>query len=129
MTSQLSKNQLRIVVLDDEPLVLTGVSLLLESMGHDVTQATHGQEVLDLVRQGQRFDLAILDLTVRNGLGGQEIVEELRAIDSEIQLVVSSGYVGNEVMTDYQRFGFHKRLSKPFSLGDLRELIAVDTSA
>ena len=85
MTPPLSKKQLRIVVLDDEPLVLTGVTLLLESMGHQVTQATHGQEVLDLVSQGDRFDLAILDLTVRNGLGGQGIVDELRAIDSGMQ--------------------------------------------
>lgn len=129
MTTPLSRNQLRIVVLDDEPLVLTGVSLLLESMGHHVTQATHGQEVLDLVSQGDRFDLAILDLTVRNGLGGQEIVDKLRTIDPEMQLVVSSGYAGDEVMTDYQRFGFHERLPKPFSLSDLRELIARVTLA
>lgn len=111
---------LRVVVLDDEPLVLSGVSMLLETLGHAVTGVTDGQSVLDAVASGSDFDLAILDLHVRNGLGGLEIARQLSATSSIIVVLSSGDRIDADV---YSGHGVHDSLPKPFTLNDLQSLI------
>ncbi|MCR9202567.1 MAG: response regulator [Planctomycetaceae bacterium] len=109
--------------MDDEPLVLSGVSMLLESIGHTVDQATHGDEVLEKVRAGSQYDLAILDLTVRQGRGADEIAVPLGKLSPQMRLVVTSGYDGDDVLANYGNHGFHGSLPKPFTLDELRTAI------
>ena len=85
--------KLRVILLDDQPIVLSGVSMLLGALGHQVTQASRGEEVVERFQNGERFDVAILDMTVEAGLGGSEIVADLLRIDPDVKLIVSSGYV------------------------------------
>lgn len=120
----MSKNErLKIIVMDDEPLVLSGVSMLLESIGHTVTQTTQGEEVLNIVERGGAFDLAILDLTVRQGMGANEIARPLRKLSPNLKLIVTSGYDGDEVLSNYAAHGFDGSLPKPFTLDELRTAI------
>ncbi|MGD0887294.1 MAG: hypothetical protein ABSA46_20820 [Thermodesulfovibrionales bacterium] len=44
------------------------------------------------------FDIAILDLTVKGGMGGEEAVKRLKEIDTDIKVIVSSGYAENPVV-------------------------------
>lgn len=112
-----------IVVLDDEPLVLAGVSMLLEAMGHEVTQAATGEDVLLALQTGQRFDLGIFDLAIRNGQGGLKIVAEVGRIDSAMKLVVTSGNAADDAFLNFQKHGFDSCLPKPFSRLQLTEVI------
>ncbi len=121
--NRVEKN-LSIVVLDDEPLVLSGISLLLEALGHQVDEVSRGEELLDLISKGKVFDLAILDLSVRNGLGGKNLAPQLAKIAPGTRLVVTSGYSTDEVMSDCRNFGFDGALPKPFSLSELEATIA-----
>lgn len=118
------QSKLRIIVMDDEPLVLNSVSMLLESLGHEVEQATHGQQVLDILADNRSsVDLAIIDLTVRSGLGAVEIVSDARSISPQTKLVISSGFRGDPVMVEFVATGFHDKLEKPYSLQHLIALI------
>lgn len=111
--------------MDDEPLVLSSVSMLLESLGHEVVQTRHGQEAIDVVtaKGPMSFDLAIVDLTVRNGLGAVEIVQLLREGAPAMKLVVSSGAANDPVMVGHADAGFDDKLEKPYSLSHLASLI------
>ncbi|MEQ9411946.1 MAG: response regulator [Fuerstiella sp.] len=120
---------LHIIVLDDEPLVLSSISMLLDLMGHSVVQTTHGQEVLDAIAEGQRFDVAILDLTIRRGPDGQEIASQVRASSPDTKLVLTTGYGSNPVVDDYQDYGFDDKLLKPFNMDDLTALLQRLTSS
>lgn len=113
----------KIIVMDDEPLVLSGVSMLLESIGHNVDQAAHGEEVLEKVKGGHTYDLALLDLTVRQGLGADQIVGPLREMAPRMRLVVTSGFDGDDILSNYEAHGFDGSLPKPFTLADLRTTI------
>ena len=113
----------KIIVMDDEPLVLSGVSMLLESLGHIVDQATHGAEVLEKINGGSVFDLALLDLTVRQGLGADQIVGPLRELAPQMRLIVTSGFDSDGILADCQAHGFDGSLPKPFTLADLRAAI------
>ncbi len=108
--------------MDDEQLVLTSLSLLLETMGHSVVQAKSGDEVLALARRGECCDIAILDLMIQNGLGGEDIVSELRQKCPNLKIVLSSGFAEDRVLNCLRESGFHDKLLKPFSMSDLLSL-------
>ena len=55
---------------------------------------------------GQPYDVVILDMTVRGGMGGRETVQRLLKIDPAVRAIVSSGYSQDATMSRYRDFGF-----------------------
>lgn len=118
----------RILVMDDDKHVRRGVSLLVGSFGHTVVEAQHGDEALaqmeSHVSTGSKIDLAILDLKVKEGRGGAEIVNEMKSAQEDVVCVVSSGYSQDPIMSRYEDYGFHGVLPKPFSRDEIATLLA-----
>ena len=73
--------------------------------------------------KNNRFDIVIVDLTVPGGRGGKEIVAELKRIDSQVHVVVASGYATDPVLADYAAYGFASCLTKPIDFGELSQLV------
>jgi two-component system cell cycle sensor histidine kinase/response regulator CckA len=76
------------------------------------------------LEKGHAFDLLILDLTIRGGLGGREAFERIRARHPGARAIVSSGYSNDPVMARHREHGFAGVLSKPYTLEDLSSLLA-----
>jgi CheY-like chemotaxis protein len=72
---------------------------------------------------GHPFDLVLLDLTVPGGLGGREVLAELRALDPAVRAIAVSGYSADPAMTDPAAHGFVGKLSKPYAIEDLERLL------
>jgi two-component system, cell cycle sensor histidine kinase and response regulator CckA len=70
--------------------------------------------------QAQPFDVVILDLTVRAGMGGQEAMRALLNMDESVRAIVMSGYADDPVIMEPQRHGFRAVLLKPFTSDELR---------
>ena len=86
-----------ILVVDDEKEIRTVLSLMLERYGYEVLIGVNGQDALDLFkRERQRIDLVLLDLVMPE-MSGQEVLEEMIAIDSQTKVVISTGFVVDEV--------------------------------
>ena len=120
----------RILVMDDDEFVRLSVRALLRSMGHEVDCAPEGASAVEAYRAARQaglpYEVVILDLTVRDGLGGVETIERLRREDPAVRAVVSSGYSDEPVVADYERYGFSGVLPKPYTVQDLeRELDAL----
>ncbi len=117
----------RILVMDDEAMVRTVAREMLKSLGHDVELAAHGEEAVEKHRQarasGRPFDLLILDLTVRGGMGGQEALRRIKEVEPDVAAVVSSGYSDDPVLSEYRSYGFIGLLSKPYSFDDLKDCL------
>src|SRR6188472_2143652 len=97
----------------------------LEAWGHTAVIATDGQEALALATQSP-FDLVISDLRMPN-VGGREFYEELRQHDPALanRLVFSTGdTVRGDTLTFLESLG-RPYLHKPFSLAELRALLAI----
>jgi CheY-like chemotaxis protein len=113
--------------MDDEGLVRSVASELLQSLGHEVGLAAHGEEALRKYREareaGRPFAVVILDLTIKGGLGGAETMRALAGIDPGVRAIVSSGYSDDGVVADYQEHGFRAFLKKPYSLEQLRRTL------
>jgi CheY-like chemotaxis protein len=118
----------RIVVMDDDAMVRRAVGTLLRSLGHEVELAEDGASAVEKYREamraGQRFDAAILDLTVRGGLGGVEAVSELLRIDPDVRAIVSSGYSDEPAVADCHRYGFRAALQKPYTVAEMEAVLA-----
>ncbi|MBI5101776.1 MAG: PAS domain S-box protein [Nitrospirae bacterium] len=117
----------RILLMDDEQMVRTVAREMLAALGHDVVSTEDGRKAIDLFRQereaGRPFDLVILDLTVKGGMGGEEAIARIRDIDPNVRAVVSSGYSDNPVVADYHKYGFSAVLSKPYSIDALEDCL------
>ena len=118
----------RVLVMDDEPMVLRAFSVLLHKLGYDAVLVADGCAAVAAYEQarsaGQAFDAVLLDLTVRGRMGGKEAMRELLARDPHARAIVMSGYSDDDVMREYARFGFCGRLTKPFDTEAVREALA-----
>lgn len=121
MQSGNQRESYSVLIMDDEPLVLSSISLLLKSLGHTVVQAEDGDEALQAADK-QVFDVAILDLMVQDGRGGAEIADEFRQRNPDCRLVLSSGLGMETADLESETTVFDDRLPKPFSLDDLKQL-------
>ncbi len=108
-----------ILVIDDEEPVRDAVTDILELEGLAVITAPDGQTGIDLFRAQQNdVGLILLDLSMP-GLNGEETFYELRQIDPQVQIVLSSGYSHDEVAP---RFAGQARVSfiqKPYDAATL----------
>ncbi len=112
----------KILVMDDEPPILDVCREMLQRIGYTVKTARDGEEALKLYREAMGadpFDAVILDLTIRNGMGGRECVEKLLELDHGALVLVSSGYSNNPIMSDYRRYGFRGMILKPYDITEL----------
>jgi two-component system, cell cycle sensor histidine kinase and response regulator CckA len=117
----------RVLVMDDEEEIRKVVGLTLWGMGHEVELAKDGQMAVEIYKKakslGRLFDLVILDLTVRGGMGGHETVQALLKIDPNVKAIAMSGYVHDPVILEHERHGFKGALAKPFDVGKLQEIL------
>ncbi len=123
-----SKNNARVLVLDDEEAICALVSSALSSMGYDVAEATSVPAALLACEQamnaGRRFHLVISDLSLPGDLSGNEAVARLKDIDPEIKAIISSGYDSDPVMTHFRDHGFDGAVSKPYEISKLSRIVS-----
>lgn len=109
---------LRVLLMDDEEMLLDMSCQMLASMGHECITAFNGAEAIDLYRhaqeEGKPFDLVLMDLTIPGGMGGKEAVQKILALDNEAKLIASSGYSNDPVMANPEEFGFVGAITKPY---------------
>lgn len=118
----------RVLMMDDEELIRRVSGNLLRSLGHEVDLAEHGAEAISLyeaaLAAGKPYDVVILDLTVRGGLGGVETIARLRQLDPSVKAIVSSGYSEDAAVADHRAHGFVAALNKPYTFGQLKQALA-----
>ena len=113
----------RIMVMDDDTMLRTIASSLLEHLGHSVVLVIDGNEAItryaELQNSDTPIDIIIMDLTIPGGMGGKETVQEILKIDPQAKVIVASGYSNDPVMANCTEFGFTAAIAKPFNLGEL----------
>jgi two-component system, cell cycle sensor histidine kinase and response regulator CckA len=124
----LKKNAYRILVLDDNEMILRVTKEMLSQFGHEVITVTGGSQALQISKQARAenapFDLYILDLTIPNDIGGKEVVQKLLEENSHTKAIVSSGYSADPIISRYRDYGFSGAISKPYQLEDILRVIA-----
>ncbi|MBN1522042.1 MAG: PAS domain S-box protein, partial [Candidatus Aureabacteria bacterium] len=117
----------KILLMDDEEVILKVTSRMLTHLGYDVTLARDGDEAVQIYEQAQKnnlaFDAVLMDLTVSGGMGGKEAVKEVKRIDPDAKVIVSSGYSNDPIISKYRDFGFSDVIAKPYRMEDLDRVL------
>jgi len=117
----------KILFMDDEQVIRDVAEQIIRGIGYEPVMASHGIEAIELYRRekesGERFEAAILDLTVKNGMGGKETLKELIYIDPDIKAIISSGYTDDPVIGKFHDYGFIGAITKPYKAKELKELL------
>ncbi|MBF0551922.1 MAG: response regulator [Deltaproteobacteria bacterium] len=114
-----------ILVVDDEPMVRnTAQSILERLLGYKVVTAGDGYEAVEIFRvRKHEFNLVLLDLTMP-GMNGWETLSALRAVRTDIPVILASGYDEAQVMQEEHPEWPQAFLHKPYGLSDLKAAFA-----
>ncbi len=117
----------RVLLVDDEDLIRRVAGEALRRLGYEATLASDGAEgsrlYAEAMKEGRRFDVVLLDLTIPGGMGGRETVRDLLRIDPDAKVIASSGYSNDPVMAEYQAYGFCEVIIKPYRVKDLGDVL------
>ncbi len=117
-----------ILLVDDEEPVRNVAAQMLEHCGFHPLIASDGREAIDLFRQHQaEIAGVLLDLTMPH-MDGEQTFRELRRLQPDLRVILSSGYSDSEVMQRFANEPLAGALEKPYQLqalcAKLREVLA-----
>ena len=116
-------NQRTILIVEDEPSIMTFASKLLEIMGHHVIRAEDGAQGLKVLAE-ETPDLVLLDLMIP-GIDGWAILQRMKEDPqlSRIPVIVFSAFAEPSKIEAAKELGVTEYLVKPLSASKLRETI------
>lgn len=117
----------RILIVDDEPRVLSILGTILDRMnkierinyGFEIVTANGGKQALDEVKQ-ENFDLVISDVIMPE-MGGVELVEAIRALGLETAVIWITAFGSQAMQADKKRLNVHSCLDKPLLINEIRQ--------
>ncbi len=112
-----------VLLVDDEPGVLSVLAAGLMKIGYRVISAAGGRPALELLSvHRDEVDVVVLDMVMPD-LGGREVFDRLREIDRGVRVVLASGYAADDAierMLEDPHCGF---IQKPFTMAELSRTI------
>ena len=114
---------MKILLVDDDDLILASVPGLLEVLGHEVDAVDGGMKALARLDEGHVPDLVIMDVGMP-GLGGVGTLKGLKALRPDLPVLLATGRV-NQAALDL--VGAHSQvalLAKPYSMKELQQNLA-----
>lgn len=113
----MSKTDDRILLIDDDAMLLHVCADVLHRQGHEVVAVQTGQEGLQLLTQ-QPFALAIVDIVLPD-VDGLTILKTIKQLDPDLIVLLMTGYASLETAIQALRDGAYDYLRKPFDTDDL----------
>ena len=110
---------LRILAVDDDPLVLMNTVLMLEDLGHIPVEATSGEDALRILKSDPEIGLVITDHAMPR-MSGSQLAAKIHEQQPDMRIVLATGYAELPEGSDRSL----PRLAKPFSQDELASIIA-----
>jgi DNA-binding NtrC family response regulator len=107
----------RILVVDDEPSILSVFGTLLKAQNHEVTPARSGEAALALLQQ-QPFDLMISDIRM-GAMDGMQLLREARRDHPGIAVILLTAFGTVETAVEAMKEGAFDYVTKPFKVDEL----------
>ena len=118
----------RVLVMDDEDIVIDAAVSILKCIGYEAEAAKDGAEAIELYKKGMEFgrpfDAVIMDLTIPGGMGGKETIKKMLEIDPNVKAIVSSGYSEDPVMSEFRKYGYRGVIAKPYEAEPLSRALS-----
>ncbi len=113
----------RILIVDDEQMIVTINKTVLEKLGYTVTATTDSLEAFEKIRSNaDQFDLLVTDQTMPN-LTGAELAYKALRIRPDLPIIICTGYTSVFTEQDALAIGIKKYAGKPIGRKDLAGIV------
>lgn len=112
---------MKILVVDDDPIVLDSCKLVLEAEGFDIASVPSADKALETM-ENDDFDLLLVDVKMPEH-DGMYLMQEIEKKWPQIPIVVMSGYPTPETIANGMKMGAAKFIPKPFTPDELLETV------
>jgi DNA-binding response OmpR family regulator len=111
--------KMRILVVDDDKMLLEAISYTLENDGHEVITADDGFQALDIIQKQEPLDLIVSDIMMPNmtGLGLLSLLKKFYF--DTVPVILMSTLDKKEVILSAMKLGAHDFVLKPFNIEEL----------
>ena len=116
----------RVLVVDDEPFIVTGLRVFLEDEGMQVNSAGSGEEAVDIARNDSSFDVCIMDMRLP-GMNGDATIRSLHEICPGLKFIIHTGSADYSIPDDLRAIGIDEKqfFAKPLmDMTPLAETVA-----
>ncbi|MCK5504323.1 MAG: endopeptidase La [Thermodesulfovibrionia bacterium] len=107
----------RILVVDDEKIVVRNLDRFLKKEGYSVVTATSGAEAFERLDESD-FDLVMTDLKMKD-IDGISVIQKAKDINVDIQAIMITGYASVDTAIEAIKKGAFHYLKKPFKLEEV----------
>jgi CheY-like chemotaxis protein/two-component sensor histidine kinase len=116
-------HSLRVLVVDDEPMMTKAVVRMLKPSGHVVSVAGSGEEALERLAD-QTFDVVVSDMGMGAGMNGWQLAEVVRQRWPGMRFLLATGWGSTIDAGEARSKGVEAVLSKPYHPADLARALA-----
>ena len=118
----MNANKLRIMVLDDEPIVCKRLKPALEKQGYEVDAFTQSSEAMEQIKHVD-YDIIITDLKMK-GIDGMQLLGEAKRRSPRTEVIVITGFATMETAKESFHKGVFDFVAKPFKLSEIQEVVS-----
>jgi PAS domain S-box-containing protein len=116
---QRTRENFRVLVVDDEPDVLEMTVELFRNLGYETLCARSGREALEVLQRDQNIGLLFSDVMMPGGMNGVELARRARAIAPRMRITLASGYPLPALRDAHGALDEFTLLAKPYRLVDI----------
>jgi CheY-like chemotaxis protein len=117
----------RVLFMEDSEIIVNSLRDCFDDLGYAIEFARDGNEAIAKYKaakgKGVPYQVLVMDLEIKNGMGGEETITRLREFDPEVKAVVTSGHTSRDIILKPEKFGFQGSLVKPYSLEELTQAV------
>ncbi len=113
--------KLKVLVLDDEPIVCKRLQPALEKLGFAVDTFTQSVEAMHQVQQSA-YDIVITDLKMKE-IDGMRFLEEVKKRHPQTEVIVITGFATMETAKQSFQKGVFDFIAKPFKLSEIQDVV------
>ena len=117
----MSETNMRLLVVDDEPIVGKRLKQVFGKIGFEIETYTDSAVALAAIAE-KPFDIVVTDLKME-GIDGIEVLKRVRAMNPKTRVIIITGYASPDTAELAQQEGVFAFLAKPFRLDELKQVI------
>lgn len=113
-----------ILIVDDNEDLLNSINDLVGLVSNEkILLANEGNSALAILKNNKEIKTIITDINMPNGMGGIDLLKNVKELYPEIKRITMSGYIDNRTEAETMGLAQHY-LEKPFSIKALTEVLA-----
>ena len=111
----------RILIVDDEKSILDILTILLKGSGHEVVQASDGEEAVTIL-EDQSFDLLMTDMNMQ-GMNGVTLSRNVSESGRKMPIIMMTAFATVESASEVMEIGIFDYIRKPFKIDELQAVV------